>query len=439
MSKSIIKLTIVLLIIALGTYTVLFGLNFNMFGYTIEYPSALDADYGIRQGLDLVGGSAITYEAQTEGMELSADELDSSMESVKNVLRNRLDSLGFSEATVSRQGENRVRVEIPSIQDPEEAVRTLGQTAKLTFRDSEGNVVLEASAVKNAIARYGQTNEMGASQHYVELNLNSEGVEAFATATRNAASKPQGENYIAIMLDEEAISSPRVDSEINSETCIISGGFTNASETGELAALINSGNLPFSIKDVELRSIGPSLGEKALETSLFAAGIGILLVLIFMIVMYRLMGLMADIALIAYIGIVVFLMSFFRINLSLPGIAGIILSIGMAVDANVIIFARVKEELALGKTIKASMELGFNRAFIAIIDANITTMIAAAVLYYLGTGTVQGFAVTLAIGTLVSMFTAIIVTKFLLRQMVNLNLRNPKLYISVKGGKKDDE
>ena len=439
MSKSIIKLTIVLLIIALGTYTVLFGLNFNMFGYTIEYPSALDADYGIRQGLDLVGGSAITYEAQTEGMELSADELDSSMESVKNVLRNRLDSLGFSEATVSRQGENRVRVEIPSIQDPEEAVRTLGQTAKLTFRDSEGNVVLEASAVKNAIARYGQTNEMGASQHYVELNLNSEGVEAFATATRNAASKPQGENYIAIMLDEEAISSPRVDSEINSETCIISGGFTNASETGELAALINSGNLPFSIKDVELRSIGPSLGEKALETSLFAAGIGILLVLIFMIVMYRLMGFMADIALIAYIGIVVFLMSFFRINLSLPGIAGIILSIGMAVDANVIIFARVKEELALGKTIKASMELGFNRAFIAIIDANITTMIAAAVLYYLGTGTVQGFAVTLAIGTLVSMFTAIIITKFLLRQMVNLNLRNPKLYISVKGGKKDDE
>ena len=158
-----------------------------------------------------------------------------------------------------------------------------------------------------------------------------------------------------------------------------------------------------------------------------------------MIVMYRLMGLMADIALIAYIGIVVFLMSFFRINLSLPGIAGIILSIGMAVDANVIIFARIKEELALGKTIKASMELGFNRAFIAIIDANITTMIAAAVLYYLGTGTVQGFAVTLAIGTLVSMFTAIIVTKFLLRQMVNLNLRNPKLYISVKGGKKDDE
>ena len=241
------------------------------------------------------------------------------------------------------------------------------------------------------------------------------------------------------MLDDQAISSPQVNEEINSDSCVISGGFTDASQTSELAALINSGNLPFSIKDVELRSIGPTLGERALETSLFAAGIGILLVLVFMLIAYRLMGFMADLALVAYIGIVVFIMSYFRINLSLPGIAGIILSVGMAVDANVIIFARIREELALGKTIKASMELGFNRAFIAIIDANITTMIAAVVLYYFGTGTVQGFAVTLGIGTLVSMFTAIIVTKFLLRQMVNLNLRNPKLYASVKGGKKDDE
>lgn len=444
MGKSITKLAIVLLIIALGTYTVLFGLNFTMFGYTVEYPSALDSDYGIRQGLDLVGGSAITYEAQTEGMEMTAEELDTSMEAVKNVLRNRLDSLGYSEATVSRQGDNRVRVEIPSIQDPEEAVRTLGQTAKLSFMDSEGNVVLEASAVKSAAARFGKTSETGASQHYVELNLNENGVAQFAEATRNAASKPSGENYIAIMLDDQVISQPSVGSEyastgINSETCVISGGFSDASETGELAALINSGNLPFSIKDVELRSIGPTLGEKALETSLFAAGIGVIFILIFMICCYRLMGVMADIALIAYIGIVVFIMALFRVNLSLPGIAGIILSVGMAVDANVIIFARIREELALGKTIKASLELGFNRAFIAIIDANITTMIAAIVLYYFGTGTVQGFAVTLAIGTLVSMFTAIVVTKFLLKQMVNLNLRNAKLYTSVKGGKKDDK
>ena len=161
---------------------------------------------------------------------------------------------------------------------------------------------------------------------------------------------------------------------------------------------------------------------------MFAAGIGILLILLFMLLVYRVPGLMADISLVCYIAIVAFIMSVFRVNLSLPGIAGIILSVGMAVDANVIIFARMQEELKLGKTVRASVEAGFDRAFIAIIDANITTLIAAAVLYYFGTGPIQGFAITLAIGTVVSMFSAIVVTKFLLRQMVNLKIRNPKLY-----------
>jgi len=183
-----------------------------------------------------------------------------------------------------------------------------------------------------------------------------------------------------------------------------------------------------------LRSVGPTLGEKALETSLFAAAIGILLILVFMVVCYRLPGLMADIALVAYIAIVTFIMSFFRINLSLPGIAGIILSVGMAVDANVIIFARMKEELSLGKTVKTAVDSGFNRAFIAILDANVTTMIAAVVLYYFGTGPIQGFAITLAIGTLVSMFTAIVITKFLLRQLVGLKIKNMSLFGVKKRG-----
>jgi len=191
-----------------------------------------------------------------------------------------------------------------------------------------------------------------------------------------------------------------------------------------LAALINSGNLPFSIKDVELSSIGPTLGEEALSTSLIAAGIGIILILLLMLFVYRLPGLVADIALLAYMAIVVYIMTFFRINLSLAGIAGIILSVGMAVDANVIIFERIKEELALGKTIKTSVDSGFNRAFIAIIDSNITTIIAAVVLYIFGTGTIQGFAVTLAIGTIVSMFTAIFITKYLLKLVVTLKIKN---------------
>lgn len=423
MGKSITKLIVVILVIALGAAVALFGFHINMMGWDISYPSALDEDYGIRQGLDLVGGSSITYEAQADTV------TDDEMESVKNVLRKRLDSLGYSEATVSRQGEKKVRVEIPAIQDPQQAVETLGQTAKLSFRDADDNIVLEGSDVKSATARYGQTDQNGASKHYVELTLNDSGVQKFADATAAAAArKSENKNYIAIKLDEETISQPSVDNAINSSSCIISGGFTDSSETNELATLINSGNLPFSIKDVELRSIGPTLGEKALSTSLMAAGIGIVLILIFMLLVYRLPGLIADISLVAYVAIITFLMTWFRINLSLPGIAGIILSVGMAVDANVIIFARMKEELSAGRTIKAAVKAGFDRAFIAILDANVTTLIAAVVLYYFGTGTIQGFAITLGIGTVVSMFTAIVVTKFLLHQMVGMKIKNLWLF-----------
>ncbi len=427
MSKSITKLVIAVVVIALGAYMALFGLNIQMFGWNFSYPSALDADNGIRQGLDLVGGSVITYEAQTETAE------ESEMESVRNVLRKRLDALGYSEATVTRQGDKKVRVEIPSIQNPEEAVQTLGQTAKLTFRDADGNIVLEGTDVKSATAAFGPVDSTNANAHYVQLQLADSGTNKFYQATAKAAAAGEGKNYIATMLVEQVISQPAVETAINQSTCIISGGFTDASETQELATLINSGNLPFSIKDVELRSVGPTLGERALETSLLAAGIGILLVLIFMAIMYRLPGLMADIALVAYIAIVAFIMSTFRINLSLPGIAGIILSVGMAVDANVIIFARMKEELALGKTIRTSVDSGFNRAFSAILDGNITTIIAAVVLYWKGTGPIQGFAITLGIGTIVSLFTAVVVTRFLLKQMVGLKITNPALY-GVKGG-----
>ncbi len=429
MKKSIAKLIIALLVIVTSVAVVLGGMNISIFGYDITYPNALDEDWGIRQGLDLVGGSVITYEAQTE------TATDEQMQSVENVLRNRLDALGYNEATTSRQGDKKVRIEIPAIQDPQEAVDTLGKTAVLTFADSDGNTVLEASDVSSATAAYAAIDDTGVAVHHVKLKLNSSGIDKFAQATSIAAQKTDGSNYIAIKLDDEIISQPTVDQAINSSECVISGGFTDSSETAELAALINSGNLPFSIKDVELSSIGPTLGEEALTTSLFAAAIGIVLILIFMLIAYKLPGLVADIALLAYIAIVVYIMTLFRINLSLAGIAGIILSIGMAVDANVIIFERIKEELNLGKTIKTSVISGFNRAFLAIIDANITTIIAAVVLYIFGTGTIQGFAITLAIGTIVSMFTAIFVTKYLLNLVVGLNIKNIALY----GAKKKKE
>lgn len=422
MTKSIAKLIIALLVIITSVVVVLMGLNITVFDYDIKYPDALDEDWGIRQGLDLVGGSAITYEAQADTV------TEEQMKSVENVLRNRLDSLGYSEATVSRQGDKKVRVEIPAIQDPQQAVETLGQTAVLTFQDSDGNVVLEGSDIDSATAAYGQVDSQGSAAHYVRLNLKDSGVDKFYQATSAAASKPSGSNYISIMLDDQEISRPSVSQAINSTECIISGGFTDASETGQLAALINSGNLPFSIQDVDLSTVGPTLGEEALSTSLVAAGIGIILILLFMLLVYRLPGLVADIALMAYIAIVVYIMTFFRINLSLAGIAGIILSVGMAVDANVIIFERIKEELRLGKTVKTSVLSGFNRAFLAIIDSNITTIIAAVVLYIFGTGTIQGFAVTLAIGTIVSMFTAIFITKYLLMLVVDMKIKNTWWY-----------
>lgn len=429
MKKSIAKLIIALLVIVTSVVVVLTGMNISIFGYDISYPNALDENWGIRQGLDLVGGSVITYEAQADSV------TDEQMESVQNVLRSRLDSLGYSEATVSRQGDKKVRVEIPAIQDPQQAVETLGQTAVLTFQDSDGNVVLEGADVDSATAAYAAIDETGVAVHHVKLKLKDSGVDKFYNATAAAAAKGTGSNYISIMLDDTAISSPTVENAINSTECVISGGFTDASETGELAALINSGNLPFSIKDVELSSIGPSLGEEALSTSLTAAGIGIILILLFMLLVYRLPGLVADIALLAYMAIVVYIMTFFRINLSLAGIAGIILSVGMAVDANVIIFERIKEELNLGKTVKTSVQSGFNRAFLAIIDSNITTIIAAVVLYIFGTGTIQGFAVTLAIGTIVSMFTAIFITKYLLNLVVDMKIKNPAWYGAKKKAK----
>ncbi len=434
MKKSIAKLIIALLVILTAVAVVICGLNVSLFGYNISYPNALDKDWGIRQGLDLVGGSVITYEAQADNV------TDDQMQSVENVLRNRLDTLGYSEATISRQGAKKVRIEIPAIQDPQQAVETLGQTAVLTFKDSSGNTVLEAADVDSAVAAYSAVDETGVSKHHIKLILNDSGVDKFYQATSIAASLAEGSNYIAIMLDDQVISQPRVETAISQKECIISGGFTDSSETAELAALINSGNLPFSIKDVELSSIGPTLGEEALNTSLIAAGIGIILILLFMLFTYRLPGLVSDISLLAYVAIVVYIMTLFRINLSLSGIAGIILSIGMAVDANVIIFERIKEELALGKTIKTSVASGFNRAFLAIIDANVTTIISAVVLYIFGTGTIKGFAITLAIGTIVSMFTAIFVTKYLLNLILDFKIKNLAWYgLKIKKGGQSNE
>ena len=390
-------------------------------------PSDLDTDNGIRLGLDLVGGSRIVYEAEIPDGYNQANLADD-MNSVQKVIRQRLTDKGFTEATVTLTGDNRVTVEIPQITNPEEAVQTLGTTAQLTFIDADGKEWLTGSDIKKATYGYGRpTGNEVTDVHYVQVQFTSEGQKKFAEATGNIAARTDGTNVMAIVMDNQVISSPSVSSQIDSDSCVISGSFTRDSAS-ELADLINAGQIPFSLKQVELRSVGPQLGADAMRTSLIAGAIGIVLVMLFMLIVYRIPGLVASIALCFYMVLEALIFSLVRVNLSLPGIAGIILSIGMAVDANVIIFERVKEELKNGKTVKSAIDSGFKRAFTAILDSNITTLIACAVLFFLGTGTIVGFATTLGIGVIVSMFTALTVTHFLLNRMVDFRVRNPKAY-----------
>ncbi|MEG1441511.1 MAG: protein translocase subunit SecD [Oscillospiraceae bacterium] len=426
MSRSIVKFVAIILVIASLCYVGLYGIEITD---SVKFPGILDSD-GITQGLDLKGGTVIVYKAQAE----SPSEDD--MSTVVSMLRTRLDNQGYTEASVTRQGEDKVRVELPDVQDAQKAVETLGATAQLQFVDAAGQPIMSGKEVKNASAEYGKTDEkMSASKHYISLEFTDEGSKKFSEATGKAAAQAAtNQNFISIMMDDKAISSPRVSQRIDSTSCVIEGDFT-PEEAKSLAANIKSGQLPFSLEQVEVRTVSATLGEEALNKAVTAGIIGLLLVILFMLIMYRLLGLMADIALIGYISIVMIIIANFHINLTLPGIAGIILAIGMAVDANVVIFERIKEELKLGKTVRSAVDAGFNRALSAVIDSNVTTIISAVILWVLGTGTIKGFGITLFIGVLVSMFSAIFLTKFLLKQMIAMNVKNLWLY----GIKKEKE
>ena len=398
-------IVVVILLAAFGALAI-FGLNIG----ALEIKPLVE---GISQGLDLRGGVSAVYEAQDEGQSDFASLLSGTMA----VLRNRLTNQGFTEATVTQQGTNRIRIEIPDVDDPNEILNIIGQPAHLEFKTADGETIMDGSAVVSA--------EMGYldGQPVVQFTLNDEGATAFATATAENVG-----STISIELDGEVISAPTVDQAITGGQGYIEGTFT-AESAQQLAMLIQSGALPLDIEQIEVRTISATLGEDALSTSMTAAVIGVLLVIVFMLVIYRLPGVMASLALLIYILIDLFLLAVIPgVQLTLPGIAGIVLSIGMAVDANVIIFERMKEEMRAGKTVRASVESGFKRAFSAILDSNITTIIAGLVLMIFGAGTIKGFAITLTIGVVCSMFTAVVVTRFLLRQMVGLNFTNHRLY-----------
>ena len=398
-------IVVVILLAAFGALAI-FGLNIG----ALEIKPLVE---GISQGLDLRGGVSAVYEAQDEGQSDFASLLSGTMA----VLRNRLTNQGFTEATVTQQGTNRIRIEIPDVDDPNEILNIIGQPAHLEFKTADGETIMDGSAVVSA--------EMGYldGQPVVQFTLNDEGAAAFATATAENVG-----STISIELDGEVISAPKVNQAITGGQGYIEGNFT-AESAQQLAMLIQSGALPLDIEQIEVRTISATLGEDALSTSMTAAVIGVLLVIVFMLVIYRLPGVMASLALLIYILIDLFLLAVIPgVQLTLPGIAGIVLSIGMGVDANVIIFERMKEEMRAGKTVRASVESGFKRAFSAILDSNITTIIAGLVLMIFGAGTIKGFAITLTIGVVCSMFTAVVVTRFLLRQMVGLNFTNHRLY-----------
>lgn len=379
----------------------------------------------IKQGLDLQGGTHVVLQA-VDTPELKVDD-DAVNRSVK-VIERRVNELGLTEPVIQRQGKDRIIVELPGVKDPEKAIAMLGRTAMLQFKDESGKVVLTGSDLKDAKAQVSQGN-----QAVVGLEFSDEGGKKFADLTaRNVGKK------IAIELDGEVLTAPVVQEAITGGHAQISGS-RNVEEAEHLAILLRSGSLPVKIEVLENRTVGPTLGQDSKDKSIKAFGIGIAGIFVFMLLFYRLAGIVADVALLLYVMLLLFVMRYLGATLTLPGIAGIILSVGMAVDANVLIFERFKEEVKRGKTLRSAMDSGFGRAIVTILDSNLTTIMAAAVLFYLGTGPIKGFAVTLALGTLLSMFTAVTVTKFLLRFLIYSNITKNLFMFGARAPKAEQE
>ena len=413
-SRGILSLILMVALIALLGFTCVFGYgNYGM-----------GAAKNIKLGLDLAGGVSITYQAKDKNP--TAEQMADTIYK----LQKRVEQYS-TEATVYQEGTDRINIEIPGVSDANKILEELGKPGSLQFQDESGNVVLEGTDVKAASAQT-MTDDYGGKQYGVELNLTSEGTQKFADATEANVGKS-----ISIVYDGQVISSPRVNEAITGGQAWIDG-MASYEEANTLASTIRIGGLQLELEELRSNVVGAQLGEEAISTSLVAGAIGLAIVFLFMCVVYLLPGFASSIALIIYTGIVIVLLNAFEITLTLPGIAGIILSIGMAVDANVIIFARVKEEMAAGKSVKSSLKAGFEKALSAIVDGNITTLIAAAVLAFMGSGSVKGFAYTLALGIVVSMFTALVITRIIIYALYAIGLRSPKLYGTQKPRKTKD-
>ena len=407
--RAVISLVAIVVVVVVCAYLGLFGFGKGtMINYLKPWGDAISL------GLDLRGGVYTVYQAEDNG----DPDFDTKMESTVSILTSRLTRQGFTEATVTRQGSDRIRVEIPNVSDPNQILTIIGTPAQLYFVDEDGNNLMEGSMVKNAQAAQDQDGKP-----CIAFELTDEGAKIFAEATAANLGKT-----ISITLDGETISRATVNTVIAGGKGEITGNFT-ADEAKNLATLILSGALPLNLTQLEVSAISATLGVEALDRAIQAGVIGVILVMLFMLFRYRLCGLVADIALTIYIMIVVLLLALTGAQLTLPGVAGIILGIGMAVDANVVIFERIREEVKVGRPIGSAVRRGFSNALSAIIDSNVTTIIAAVVLYAFGTGSVRGFALTLGIGVATSLFTAVFVTHKLLDIFADMGIKNQKLYV----------
>ena len=442
-SRAVISLIVFALILGLLGYTAVCGVGADKSGSASS----------IKLGLDLAGGVSITYQVVGDGKPSDSDMSDTIYK-----LQQRVENYS-TEAQVYKEGDDRINIEIPGVTDANAILEELGKPGSLYFisqTDSEGNnnyeagygidadgnlvpqytlnktidelladgsVVLTGTEVADAQAR-SQQDSMGNLENVVALTLNASGTDAFAQATQKAYDN--GET-IAIYYDDKIVSAPNVQAVIKDGSAVITGQKT-AAEAENLASTIRIGGLKLELEELRSNVVGAQLGSEAIHSSLIAAAVGFALVVIFMIAIYYVSGLAASLALCLYVELMVILLYAFEVTLTLPGIAGIILSVGMAVDANVIIFARIREELATGKTVQSSIKIGFSKALSAILDGNITTFIAALVLYFMGSGTIKGFSITLIMGIALSMFTALFITKFLINVLYALGVQSEKAY-----------
>lgn len=402
---------LVIVVLVFGWFVTLCGIGDQSKDDAIK--SVKDA---LKYGLDINGGVYVVMEAQTD---LTGDELKELMDQTRAVIDNRVNQMGVAEASVTIEGTDRIRVEMPGVEDADEAIQAIGKTAQLNFILADGSVVLDGSNVKDAqIATDGG--------HYkILLEFDSEGASLFEEGTRKAVNREvtsvidgMNNDEIAIVLDNEIVVHPQVREVISGGSCEMTGGYSKEEAT-MTAALIRGGALPVDLVEVQSSVQAATIGADALDKSIVAGAIGLAIVFLLMIIFYGMLGFIADIALLLYVIMFLWSMVAFNVVLTLPGIAALILSIGMAVDANVIIFARIKEEICAGKSIRVAVDAGFKNALSTVLDAQITTLIAAVVLYEVGTTSVKGFALTLMIGIIISIFTAVVITQLFISLLAN--------------------